>query len=273
MQYVKDRLKKVFFEFNGEYSYDYFIDIIKWNHMDTPALLLEQERIPGAHKDTFYTEGNYENKVIDIECYLDIRHDLKSKDSHIKRIKRWLYGDYKYKELRFSDDSEGFYEGLCISNMLFEEVVEGLYRTLITFSCNPFKMIKHDDYVFNYKKREVNFINNSPMECPLKINIEYPNPENVSGFEVQVINTKYEIVYHFKCDAPVKNTKYLEVDSESFNIISTDINNIKESAISISKSFAFPYALKGDNKIRVNFNCDDEISYPTMKITFNELEL
>ena len=29
----------------------------------------------------------------------------------------------------------------------------------------------------------------------------------------------------------------------------------------------------GDNKIRVNFNCDDEASYPITSMTFRELEI
>lgn len=272
MEYNKERYKKYFFEYNGEYSYDYYIDIINSNHMDSPAPIIEQVRVPGASRDTIYSEGTYENKVIDIECYVDIRHDIKRKEVHIKRLKQWLNKSYDYKKLRFSDDN-GFYEGVCISNMLFEEVVEGLYKTLITFSCAPYKMKQHKDYIFNYKVRELDFKNEGFIEAPFKIKIEYPVPEKVYGFNIQVINTKFEIVYHFICDAPIKNTKYIDINSEDFNMIATHIDNTKSSAVGISKGFVFPYALIGDNKIRVNFNCDDEASYPITSMTFRELEI
>lgn len=269
MEYNKERLKKCFFEFNGEYSYDFYIDIKNWNHMDMPAQIVEQVRVPGAHKDIFYSEGTFENKVIDIECYIDVRHDIKRKDIHIKRIKQWLNTGHNYQKLQFSDD-EGYYEGLCVSNMLFKEVVEGLYETLISFSCNPYKLKTSKTYIFNNNDNK-KVLNEGSIPSPLKIKVEYLDANNTTGFDIQVLKDN-KLLYDFKCDAPETGTKYVEIDCEEMTAKAIKEDLSITSAVNIINSVEFPSIQPGYNNIKFISKSEGK-SAPVLKIEYNEMDL
>lgn len=264
MEYNKERFKKYFFEYDCECSYDFYIDIINCNNMDKPAQIIEQVRVPGASRDTFYSEGTYENKVIDIECYVDVRHDIKRKDIHIKKIKQWLGGKCEYKKLKFSDD-EGYYDAVCISNMLFEEVVEGLYRTLISFNCAPYKNKAPKVYTLGCNE-EVECVNEGFISSPFKIKIEYPDA--VSGFSLVVKQDNNEL-YNFNCNAPASGTKCLEIYSEDYKVTAYNESLSSSSAINIVNTIDFPYAPVGYSNII--FKADNNLVKATVE--FIEMEL
>lgn len=264
MDYNKDKLKKYFFEYDGEYSYDYYIDIIDSNHKDSPELIIEKTRVPGASRDSFYTEQNYENKEIDIECYIDVRHDLKRKEVHIKRIKQWLGRKYNYKKLRFSDD-DGFYEGICISNMLFKEKVEGLYETLITFNCAPYKM-KNKTYKVKAGE-EIEVLNDGYFTTPLNIRMDFNN-NTVNSFKIKILKDNIELK-SFDCNAPASNVKFIKIDTDNMTVRSYTDENTYKSNVDIVTSREFldldigKYTIKLETKATNSF----------VEISFNELEL
>lgn len=271
MEYNKERFKKVFFEYDGKYSYDYCLDIIKWNHMDAPALNIEQERIPGAHRDVFYSEGTYANKVIDIECFLDVRHDITRKDAYIRRVKHWLNNaNYKYKKIQFSDDEGAYYEGVCISNMLFEEVVEGLYKTLITFSCNPFRMKYTTTHKFNYNNKIQIFENEGVAPSPLKIKISYPDEYLPSGFKI-IIKQNGEVYSEFDCDKPDFLTDSVEIISEDYSIKITNTEGEIIDGLYICNSLVFPHIPPGISEVNFKSMAIDEASHPTIVMEYAEL--
>ena len=278
MEYNKERFKKVFFEFNNEYSYDFFIDIINWNHMDRPAPIMEQARVPGGNKDIFFSEGTYENKVIDIECYIDIRHDIKRKDIHIKRIKQWLNLDYKYRELKFSDD-EGYYEAICVSNMVIDEVVEGLYRTIISFSCNPYKLKASKTY--SLKSGETIYdTNEGTVIAPFKLKLKFPINSTMPDFSIVIIqkdetSTSVLNTYtYYKYSGPPEKTTEVEILSSDYKIIGKNANQEKSNITNISKGYEFPYAPLGKFGIRLTIDEECQEGHkPTLEATFIEMEI
>lgn len=274
MEYNKERFKKVFFEYDEKCSYDFYIDVINWNHQDTPALILEQERIPGASRDTFYSDGTHENKVIDIECYVDVRHDVKRKAVYIKNIKDWLVG-FEYKKLKFSDD-DGHYEGVCVSNMLFEEVIEGLYRTLISFSCYPYKITKTHSYTFT-RNSSITVINEGYGNSPLRVRTEFTEG-NVRNFDIYVrykkqgSSTLYTL-HTFTCSSPSDtNIAYVDINSENMTITGTyrQTGSTKDFT-TLASTAKFPYIPPGEYIIEVSGFYNGFIK--SITVEFDEREL
>lgn len=242
-----ERLKNCFFEYDGKYSYDFNLDIISWNHTDSPTPIIEQERIPGAPRDTIFYTGTHENKIIDIECYLDIRQDKSRKNDLITNIKNWL-STFEYRKLKFSDDI-GHYEGLCISNLLFDEVVDGLYRTLITFSCSPYKISRTNKFNLNNNKTwEVE--NNGWDKSPLRARIDY-NEGQVGNLTVTVTQDEKEL-YNFGFDYPPSGTKTILLNSEDLTLIAINAEGIKTDVTSLASSPSFPYIPKGKSTLKFN---------------------
>lgn len=244
MGYNIERLRKVFFEYNGEYSYDYYIDIINWNHEDAPSLNIEQERIPGASRDVFYSDGTHSNKIIDIECYLDVRHDVKRKKTHVKRVKQWL-NQIEYKKLRFSDD-EGHYEAVCISNLLFEEVVDGLYKTIISFSCYPYKITKTHRFELN-KNMTINVKNEGYDKSPLRCRVYYA--QNTARQFGVTIKQNGETINSFGCSAPPTDIEYIEFDSDKMEIKTKGRAGAIKDRTSLASSPNFPFVPSGECQI------------------------
>ena len=239
--------------------------------MDSPALNVEQERVPGAHRDIFYSEGTYANKIIDIECYLDVRHDIKRKDAYVRKVKHWLNkANFKYKKLQFSDDEGAYYEGVCISNMLFEEVVEGLYRTLISFSCNPFRMKYTSTYIFNAENKTLTFENEGVAPSPIKMKISYPDEYLPSGFTLQVIQDG-EVYTEFNCDKPDFLTDNVEVVSEDYSIKITNTDGEIVDGLDICNSLVFPHIPPGISTVKFISMAIDDASHPTVTVEFAEL--
>lgn len=266
MGYNIERLKKVFFEYNGEYSYDYYIDIINWNHEDAPALNIEQERVPGASRDVFFSDGTHANKIIDIECYLDVRHDTKRKKAHIKRAKQWL-NQVDYKELRFSDD-EGHYEAVCVSNLLFEEVVEGMYRTVISFSCYPYKITKTHRYEL-YKNSTITVKNEGYDKSPLRVKVYYTQG-NVRHFNVS-IRQDSEVINSFSCSTPSSDTDCVEINADAMEIKTTSRSGDTKDRTMLASSPNFPFVPSGECQISFDGFYNSFLSRAT--IEFDEREL
>lgn len=135
-------MSEYFFTYDGICSLDFGIKIKGDNALSSPERNFEEIEVPGRNGSVFIDGGNYKNKVIDIECNVDMRdEDIYSLAS---RMTKWLKEDMAYKELILSDDSDYYYEAVCINKIDFIEMLKGYYSLLISFSCKPLKKRKSE---------------------------------------------------------------------------------------------------------------------------------
>lgn len=130
------------FYYNGLCSRDFGLKIKSKNDLDSPNKNVEEIKVPGRNGSLFIDDDDYDNKVIDIVCLVDLRD--KNEKEIAGKLNEWLLKDSKYKRLEFSDDFGYYYEAVCVNKINFNEILNNYYEILISFSCKPFKMSDMD---------------------------------------------------------------------------------------------------------------------------------
>lgn len=127
----------MYFIYNDKSSEDFNIKIKTINNLSSPQRSIEKILVPGRNGELILDNGNFENFILTIECYLNCLSEDKNVIS--KEIKRWLQSDFSYKKLILSDDLEFYYEAYCDTKLDFEYVSSNFESFLISFSCKPYK--------------------------------------------------------------------------------------------------------------------------------------
>lgn len=135
----------MYFIYNDKSSEDFNIKIKTINNLSSPQRSIEKILVPGRNGELILDNGNFENFILTIECYLNCSSEDKNVIS--KEIKRWLQSDFSYKKLILSDDTEFYYEAYCDTKLDFEYVSSNFESFLISFSCKPFKKKMNDDVI------------------------------------------------------------------------------------------------------------------------------
>ena len=127
----------MYFIYDDKNSKDFNIKIKSINNLSSPQRSIEKISVLGRNGELILDNGNFENFILTIECYLNCSSEDKNVMS--KEIKRWLQGDFSYKKLILSNDTEFYYEAYCDTKLDFEYVSSNFESFLISFSCKPYK--------------------------------------------------------------------------------------------------------------------------------------
>lgn len=135
----------MYFIYDDKNSKDFNIKIKSINNLSSPQRSIEKVSVLGRNGELIIDNGNYENFILTIECYLNCSSEDKNVIS--KEIKRWLQSDFSYKKLILSNDTEFYYEAYCDTKLDFEYVSSNFESFLISFSCKPYKKKMNDDAI------------------------------------------------------------------------------------------------------------------------------
>lgn len=137
MQYYISKDKLQYFTYGGISSADFGIVIAKTNQLSSPERSIEVIEVDGRNEPLIMDKGNYKPFKLELECYIDAEND--NIHEVARSIKRWLQAEFKFKQLRFSDDLEYAYEAVCINKLDIEEVINLLGEFKLNFLCKPLK--------------------------------------------------------------------------------------------------------------------------------------
>lgn len=128
----------MYFTYNNKNSDDVGIKVRKVNNLSSPQIRYEKKEIPGKQGNVIYSNGDFENFLLEIECSLDARENKNIKELSIE-IKRWLQTNIIYKKLNLSNDEDYYFEAICCNKLDFEHVVRNYKHFILTFECKPFR--------------------------------------------------------------------------------------------------------------------------------------
>ena len=151
------------FTINNKTNKDFNIKIKSINNLSSPQRSIEKVSVLGRNGELIIDNGNFENFILTIECYLN----CSSEDKNIisREIKKWLQSDFSYKKLILSDNTEFYYEAYCDTKLDFEYVSSNFESFLISFSCKPYKKEINEDIITITES--INIYNNYMPSNPL----------------------------------------------------------------------------------------------------------
>ena len=135
----------MYFIYDNKNSKDFNIKIKSINNLSSPQRSIEKVSVLGRNGELIIDNGNFENFILTIECYLNCSSEDKNVIS--KEIKRWLQSDFSYKKLILGNDTEFYYEAYCDTKLDFEYVSSNFESFLISFSCKPYKKETNEDII------------------------------------------------------------------------------------------------------------------------------
>lgn len=225
------------FQFGGRCSSEFGIKIKKWNYLNSPEKNIEEIEVPGRNGSLFIDNKTYKNRIIDIECFIDLRG--KNKSEMACKLSEWLLHDKNYKELRFSDNQDYVYEAICINKLDFEEIIDDYFEFILSFSAKPFTKkvdiiseidIKTSDGIVLY--------NDSIIEAEPIWEITTYGGNQTSYLIIN--NRRYELKNH--------KAGLITIDCELMNI-TYDNNGVINNYNDVMTNADFPYLDVGENKI------------------------
>lgn len=118
------------FTFNGVTASSHSLKIKESNHLSRPSKNYESIKVPGRTGHLILDDGSFNNKTIDITCFLDRRT---AKDLRIKAdsIGNWLQGITGYKDLSFTDGST--FKAICTNQIDIKETIKNFAEVTIRF--------------------------------------------------------------------------------------------------------------------------------------------
>ena len=120
------------FTFNGVSSTTHGLKCKEINHFTFSSKSYESIKVPGRTGNLLVDDGSYENKVIPVTAYLDLR-TVENKKTVVNNIKKWLIGHIGYKTLTFDDTVE--YQAIVNGEVTFTELFTNYYEIEINFEC------------------------------------------------------------------------------------------------------------------------------------------
>ena len=120
------------FTFNGVSSTTHGLKCKEINHFTFSSKSYESIKVPGRTGNLLVDDGSYENKVIPVTAYLDLR-TVENKKTVVNNIKKWLIGHVGYKTLTFDDTVE--YQAIVNGEVTFTELFTNYYEIEINFEC------------------------------------------------------------------------------------------------------------------------------------------
>lgn len=241
------------FYYDGICSREFGLKIKSKNDLDAPLKNVEEIKVPGRNGSLFIDDDDYENKVIDIICLVDFRK-VDEKEVATK-LKEWLLKDTRYKKLQFSDDSEFYYEAVCVNKIDFSEMLNNYYEILISFSCKPFKVREMDKVIIRDNGWKI--YNDSALEAYPKMLIKLSKTASIpSTCNIYVNNQAIQL--------SLDKTKTYELDCELMNLTAISgefIENANDRFISGD----FPVLEAGDNSISWVGAVEEIVVYPNLK--------
>ena len=120
------------FTFNGVSSTTHRLKCKEINHFTFSSKSYESIKVPGRTGNLLVDDGSYENKVIPVTAYLDLR-TVENKKTVVNNIKKWLIGHIGYKTLTFDDTVE--YQAIVNGEVTFTELFTNYYEIEINFEC------------------------------------------------------------------------------------------------------------------------------------------
>ena len=120
------------FTFNGVNSTTHGLKCKEINHFTFSSKSYESIKVPGRTGNLLIDDGSYENKVIPVTAYLDLR-TVENKKTVVNNIKKWLIGHTGYKTLTFNDTVE--YQAIVSGEITFTELFADYYEIEINFEC------------------------------------------------------------------------------------------------------------------------------------------
>ena len=86
----------MYFIYDNKNSKDFNIKIKSINNLSSPQRSIEKVSVLGRNGELIIDNGNFENFILTIECYLNCSSEDKNVIS--KEIKRWLQSDFSYSK-------------------------------------------------------------------------------------------------------------------------------------------------------------------------------
>ena len=223
----------MYFIYDDKNSKDFNIKIKSINNLSSPQRSIEKVSVLGRNGELIIDNGNYENFILTIECYLNCSSE--DKNVMAREIKKWLQSDFSYKKLILSNDTEFYYEAYCDTKLDFEYVSSNFESFLISFSCKPYKKEINEDIITITES--INIYNNYMPSNPL---IKVVG----SGDVIVSINNQELILKGLEDE--------IEVDSEIMNAYKKVNNDI---VLLNNKMYSdFPILESGENQISFEGN-------------------
>lgn len=118
------------FTFNGVTASSHGLTIKSSNHLSRPSKAYDSIKVPGRTGNVIIDDGSFNNKTIDVVCFLDRRtvNDLSVK---AKVIGNWLQGITGYKDLIYSDGST--FKAICTNQIDISETIKNFAEVTIRF--------------------------------------------------------------------------------------------------------------------------------------------
>lgn len=253
MEKDKNSLIKYKFKFGGKCSSEFGIKIKNWNYLNSPEKNVEEIEIPGRNGSLFIDEGTYKNRIIDIECFIDLRG--KNKTEMACKLSEWLLHDKSYRKLVFSDNSDYIYEAICINKLDFSEIVTDYFEFILSFSAKPF--ISKTDIIQEINIDNSNGItiyNDSVIEAEPILEVE----TSLGGVTSYLIinNRRYELKEH--------KLGTIKIDSELMNVTRIS-GGLEVNYNEVMTNAEFPYLEVGENRISWEGNIKNIKLIPNIK--------
>lgn len=227
---------KHYFEFDGISSKDFNIKIKKDNFLDLPERHFEELEIEGRNGSLFIDYGTYKNRIIDIECHIDLRNE-DDIFTIASQMTKWLKKDCKYKKLISSQNEDYYYEAVCINKISFEEILKNYNSFILSFSAIPFRKANNRKYTVK-PSGGVEVYNRGEICEPI---IDVYAGEGDKDIKI-IIN---ERIHAFK-----SVSGHFVINSELMDVYKiTDLENINYNTK--MQSYDFPYLDEGKNTIVV----------------------
>lgn len=200
----------MYFTYRGKSSKDFCLKIKEINNLSSPSRALETLSVLGKNGELIIDHGNYNNFILEINCFLDGRPERNGKEMDLEslatELKLWLQTEFSYSEIAI-DDSEFFYEGYCNNSLDIKELFTNFAEVLLTFNCKPFKKTKTETIVIT---QNLQTVTNDYMDSEPYMKIFG------SGDITIAINNR---------PLKFKNVEdYIEVDTELMNCFKGEIN-------------------------------------------------
>lgn len=250
----KNSLIKYKFQYGGRCSSEFGIKIKNWNYLNIPERNIEEIEIPGKNGSLFIDQGTYKNRIIDIECYIDMRG--KDKTRMASELTKWLLQDCQYKTLVFSDNDDYSYDAICINKIDFSELITDYFEFIISFSAKPFiNKTNASQEITISDANGINFYNDSVVEAEPIWEIE-TNMEGKTSYLI-INNKRYQLYNHKLCT--------MKIDCELMNITKNPNTVFETNYNEVLTNAEFPNLEVGDNKIMWEGNIKQIKLIPNLK--------
>lgn len=153
-----------YFLYDGISSLEYKIKVRKVDNLSPPKRRTRTQEVDGMDGVLTIDEGSYENRLVKLDCQVMTKNSYEM-TVFAEEIAHWLQHDPKYAKLILSDNTNMFYEAICVNNIDISRIIKTVGEFQIIFECKPFRKFVHADDFFDVDISNGGILNNPTRYC------------------------------------------------------------------------------------------------------------